>query len=80
MFCRTCIIFKITREIVKLVQGFYIFRGESDGPCSNGIIPILYPKRGVSITQRVLAEAAGVTEVTIRNRYKRFNQANIKVG
>ncbi len=37
-------------------------------------------QNGVSITQRVLAEAAGVTEVTIRNRYKRFNQANIKVG
>ena len=34
---------------------------------------------GVSVTQRELAEAAGVTEVTIRNRYKRFNQANIKV-
>jgi len=37
-------------------------------------------QNGVSITQRILAEAAGVTEVTIRNRYKRFNQANIKVG
>ncbi len=35
---------------------------------------------GVSITQRDLPEAAGVTEVTIRNRYKGFNQANIKVG
>ena len=29
--------------------------------------------------QRELAEAAHVTEVTIRNRVKRFNQANIKV-
>jgi len=37
-------------------------------------------QNGVSVTQRELAEAAGVTEVTIRNRYKRFNQANIKVG
>jgi len=37
-------------------------------------------QNGVSITQRELAEAAGVTEVTIRNRYKRFNQAKIKVG
>jgi len=37
-------------------------------------------QNGVSISQRVLAEAAGITEVTIRNRYKRFNQANIKVG
>jgi transcription initiation factor TFIIB len=27
-------------------------------------------KNEVSITQRDLAEAAGVTEVTIRNRYK----------
>ncbi len=27
-------------------------------------------QNGVSITQRDLAEAAGVTEVTIRNRYK----------
>ncbi len=37
-------------------------------------------QNGVSITQRELAEAAGVTEVTIRNRYKGFNQAKIKVG
>ncbi len=36
-------------------------------------------QNGVSITQRELAEAAGVTEVTIRNRYKGFNQAKIKV-
>ncbi|MCH8860635.1 MAG: transcription initiation factor IIB [Thaumarchaeota archaeon] len=36
-------------------------------------------QNGVSVTQRVLAEAAGITEVTIRNRYKGFNQANIKV-
>ena len=32
---------------------------------------------GVSITQRDLAEAAGVTEVTIRNRYKGFKDAKI---
>jgi len=36
-------------------------------------------QNGVSVTQRELAEAAGITEVTIRNRYKGFNQANIKV-
>jgi len=36
-------------------------------------------QNGVSITQRILAEAAGVTEVTIRNRYKGFNQAKIEV-
>jgi len=32
---------------------------------------------GVSITQRDLAEAAGVTEVTIRNRYKGLREAKI---
>jgi len=32
---------------------------------------------GVSITQRDLAEAAGVTEVTVRNRYKGFKDAKI---
>ena len=32
---------------------------------------------GVSITQQTLAEAAGVTEVTIRNRYKALKEANI---
>ncbi len=34
-------------------------------------------KNGVSITQRDLAEAAGVTEVTIRNRYKGLKTAQI---
>ena len=34
-------------------------------------------KNGVSITQRDLAEAAGVTEVTIRNRYKGLKAAQI---
>ncbi len=34
-------------------------------------------KNGVSITQRDLAEAANVTEVTIRNRYKAFREAKI---
>ena len=37
-------------------------------------------QNGVSITQRDLAEAAGVTEVTIRNRYKELRRVNIKVG
>jgi len=32
-------------------------------------------QNGVSITQRDLAEAAGVTEVTIRNRYKGLKAA-----
>ena len=34
-------------------------------------------KNGISITQQTLAEAAGVTEVTIRNRYKALKEANI---
>jgi len=34
-------------------------------------------KNGASITQRDLAEAAGVTEVTIRNRYKGLKAAKI---
>ena len=37
-------------------------------------------KNGVSITQRDLAEAAGVTEVTIRNRLKGLkNHQNSKL-
>ena len=34
-------------------------------------------QNGVSITQRDLAEAAGVTEVTIRNRFKGLKEAKI---
>ena len=34
-------------------------------------------KNGTSITQRDIAEAAGVTEVTIRNRYKALKDAEI---
>jgi len=34
-------------------------------------------KNGVSVTQRDIAEAAGVTEVTIRNRYKGLKDAKI---
>jgi len=34
-------------------------------------------KNGMSVTQRDLAEAAGVTEVTIRNRYKSLKEAKI---
>ena len=38
-------------------------------------------KNGDPITQRNLAEAANVTEVTIRNRYKGLkNQHNFKLG
>jgi transcription initiation factor TFIIB len=32
---------------------------------------------GVSITQREIADVAGVTEVTIRNRYKGLKDAKI---
>ncbi len=32
---------------------------------------------GLSITQRDLAEAANITEVTIRNRYKGLKEAKI---
>jgi transcription initiation factor TFIIIB Brf1 subunit/transcription initiation factor TFIIB len=35
---------------------------------------------GISITQRQVAVAAGITEVTIRNRCKGLKQANIKSG
>jgi transcription initiation factor TFIIB len=34
-------------------------------------------KYGVSITQHDIAEASGVTEVTIRNRYKGLREAKI---
>jgi transcription initiation factor TFIIB len=34
-------------------------------------------KNGVPITQRDLAEAAGVTEVTIRNRYKNLREREL---
>ena len=36
-------------------------------------------QNGVSITQRDIAEASGITEVTIRNRYKGFKKEKIKV-
>ncbi len=34
-------------------------------------------KNGVAVTQRDIAEASGVTEVTIRNRYKGLKDAHI---
>ena len=74
---------KIKRYAVKVLQDAQE-RKESAGKDPMGLAATaLYlscVKNGVSITQRDLAEAAGVTEVTIRNRYKRFNQAKIKVG
>jgi len=66
-------------KVLKEVQE----REESSGKAPMGLAAAaLYLsclQNGVSVTQRVLAEASGVTEVTIRNRCKRFNQANIKV-
>jgi len=67
-------------KVLKEVQE----REESSGKNPTGLAAAaLYlscVQNGVSITQRELAEAAGVTEITIRNRYKGFNQAKIKVG
>jgi len=67
-------------KVLKEVQE----REESSGKDPTGLAAAaLYlscVQNGVSVTQRELAEAAGVTEVTIRNRYKGFNQAKIKVG
>ncbi len=64
---------KIKRYAVKVLQEAQE-RKESAGKDPMGLAATaLYlscVKYGVSITQRDLAEAAGVTEVTIRNRYK----------
>jgi len=64
---------KTKRDAVKVLQGAQE-RKESAGKDPMGLAATaLYlscVKNGVSITQRDLAEAAGVTEVTIRNRYK----------
>ena len=64
---------KIKRYAVKVLQEAQE-RKESSGKDPMGLAATaLYlscVKNGVSITQRDLAEAAGVTEVTIRNRYK----------
>ena len=60
-------------KILKEVQE----RQESSGKDPMGLAAAaLYSsciQNGVSVTQRDLAEAAGVTEVTIRNRYKALN-------
>jgi len=59
-------------------------RKESSGKDPMGLaasaLYISCVKNGVSMTQRDLAEAADITEVTIRNRCKGLKQANIKSG
>ncbi len=59
-------------------------RKESSGKDPMGLaasaLYISCVKNGISITQRQVAVAAGITEVTIRNRCKGLKQANIKSG
>ncbi len=59
-------------------------RKESSGKDPMGLaasaLYISCVKNGISITQRQVAQAAGITEVTIRNRCKGLKQANIKSG
>jgi len=67
-------------EVLKEAQD----RKESSGKDPMGLaasaLYISCVKNGVSMTQRDLAEAAGITEVTIRNRCKVLKRADIKSG
>jgi len=64
---------KVLKEVQK--------RKESSGKDPMGLaasaLYLACVKNGVSITQRDLAEAAGVTEVTIRNRYKNLRESEL---
>ena len=75
---------KIKRHAIKVLQEAQDNK-ESAGKDPMGLaataLYIACLKHGGSITQRDLAEAAGVTEVTIRNRFKGFKkQPNFKLG
>jgi transcription initiation factor TFIIB len=71
---------KIKRYAVKILQEAQDQK-ESAGKDPMGLaataLYLACVKNGVSITQRDLAEAAGVTEVTIRNRYKGLKHLQI---
>ena len=74
---------KIKRHAIKVLQEAQDNK-ESAGKDPMGLaataLYIACLKHGGSITQRDLAEAAGVTEVTIRNRFKGFKkQPNFKL-
>ena len=75
---------KIKRHAIKVLQEAQDNK-ESAGKDPMGLaataLYIACLKHGGSITQRDLAEAAGVTEVTLRNRFKGFKkQPNFKLG
>jgi len=71
---------KTKRDAAKVLRGIQE-RKESSGKDPMGLAAAgLYQacvKNGVPITQRDLAEAAGVTEVTIRNRYKNLRESEL---
>ncbi len=77
------IIEKTKRHAIKVLQKAQE-QNESAGKDPMGLAAsALYlscVQTGVSITQRDIAEAAGVTEVTIRNRYKELRRTSIDVG
>jgi len=71
---------KTKRYAAKVLRGIQE-RKESSGKDPMGLaasaLYLACVKNGVSITQRDLAEAAGVTEVTIRNRYKGLRESEL---
>jgi len=71
---------KTKRYAVKVLQDVQK-RKESSGKDPMGLaasaLYLACVKNGVTITQRDLAEASGVTEVTIRNRYKNLRENEI---